>query len=296
MPNKIIRTVADGSGKLIKFLPEASDTWLSLDQAIRLAEIRAIDAVVVRPKKGAPYLRARGDKTQANNFDTIAIRPKRGVGGEWHFATGVAPPHARPNPNAGWNTKKRSLKDSAQSITTWVATKIPAAGLSALVLPYMKRFFDHWKGNTGTELEISMNRFLYVSSAERDTVNQALLGAAELAEANLTIGPGRTIMTNSAPRKAGNLQAESEDLWYAVGGHTGFGKALIRKIDSVNFEMTFEWRLEDFFTFGGKGFFPGLHQWHLKGLAHDFLVSGTWEKTFKWRIGKFNGEVTQRDF
>lgn len=87
------------------------------------------------------------------------------------------------------------------------------------------------------------------------------------------------------------MSTENVDLWYAVGGHTGYAKALIRKTSFTNFEMEFLYRLEDLFTFGGKTFFPKYHEWHLKGLAHDFLVNGEFRKSVSWEIGRFDGTL-----
>ncbi len=289
MAKKIIRTIADGKGRLIKFLPEGTDTWLSKDQAVEKARAKEIDAVVVKGKNGQFYLRSKGDRNLPNNFDKIAIRPRRGIAGEWKFATGIAPPHSRQDPNKGWNSKPRTFKDTAERLTYWIANE--AENISIMYLPYMKIIFSHWLGNSGEELMLNMREYISQSTDEYKTVQNALIGAAEFAEANLRVGQSKTIMTEVAARSATHLQRDSEDLWYAVGGHTGYAKALIKKTSVSEFEIDFFYRLEDFFTFGGKGFFPEYHEWHLKGLAHDFLVAGEFKKTVKWKIGKFDATL-----
>lgn len=286
MAKKIIRTVAAKNGNLIKFLPEGTDTWLSLDQAIEQARAKKIDAVVARNKNGQLYLRAKSDKNVPNNFDKIAIKSKKGIGAEWKFATGIAPPHSRQDPNKGWNSKARTLDDTIERLTYWVANE--AESISIMYLPWMKIIFSHWLSNSGEELMLNIYKYISESSAEYETVQEALSAAADFAEVNLKVGQSRTIMTESAPRRAGNMQTENTDLWYAIGGHTGYAKALIKKISITDFEIDFFYRLEDFFTFGGKTFFPEYHEWHLKGLAHDFLIGAEYKKTVKWKMGEFD--------
>lgn len=134
MGKKIIRTIADARGNLVKFLAEGTDTWLTKELAIQKATAGEIDAIVVRPKKGLSYLRAKGDKSAVNNFDKIAIRPRKRIYSEWHFATGAAPPYARPNPNTGWNTKPRSIGDTAASVITFALANTNTAQILALPL------------------------------------------------------------------------------------------------------------------------------------------------------------------
>ncbi len=287
MAKKIVRTLVDSKGNLVKYLVEGTDQWLTREVAIQKATSGEIDAVVVRPQKGLPYLRAKGNKNQVDNLQKIAIRPRRGIYSEWHFASGFAPPHSRPDPNAGWESKPRNLGDTIQARALWITTL--AEPVSYMInLPNMSIFFNHWLGNSGQELSFNMGDFMAVSAAERDTVKEALRGAAEFAELNLKVGQSANAMTLSKPRPTGSLSVESTDWWNSVGGHTGYAKALLKKLSYTEFQMDLEYRLEDFFTFGGKGFFPGFHQWHLKGLAHDFLVNGVFTRIdLGWKLGEF---------
>ncbi len=62
-------------------------------------------------------------------------------------------------------------------------------------------------------------------------------------------------MTLSKPRPTGSLSVESTDWRNSVGGHTGYAKALLKKLSYTKFQMDLEYRLEDFFTFGAKASF-----------------------------------------
>ena len=49
--------------------------------------------------------------------------------------------------------------------------------------------------------------------------------------------------------------------------------------------------LEDTFTVAGKlGDVDILNSAHHKGLARDFWVTGTWQKSFDWQRGAFRGK------
>lgn len=69
-----ISAVRTDGDRLVRFLIEGESRYLSLAAAIRLADAGAIDAVVVRPSSGQPYLRSRADGTHANNFGAMAER------------------------------------------------------------------------------------------------------------------------------------------------------------------------------------------------------------------------------
>jgi RHS repeat-associated protein len=220
-----------------------------------------------------------------NNVDPTGA--KSSLCSEWHFATGNRPDYTRPNTSLDWNSKHRNLIDVAKfkALKTTFELLFPVG-----LYPEMWGMFEHWLNDTGTEYFINMKEFLRVSSAERSTCDTLLTCAAKFAENHLGPGQERTIMTNSQGRNIGNLSSESFDWFFAVGNHTGFGKALAKTSDGCSYSLSFTWRLEDAFTFHNKAYFPEMNEYHLKGLAKDFLVTGVFQKTYKWKKGSFKGK------
>jgi hypothetical protein len=66
----VIGVLTDGV-RLTAFLIEGDSSYISLADAVALASLGDINAVVVRPAKGSAYLRARADGASGNNFSNI---------------------------------------------------------------------------------------------------------------------------------------------------------------------------------------------------------------------------------
>lgn len=78
-PKRIVQTVLDENDDLSEFLLEEEEKYISLQEAIQLAsDEEIVDVVVCHPKKGKPYLRAKGDKTKRNNLRSLAVKPTCG--------------------------------------------------------------------------------------------------------------------------------------------------------------------------------------------------------------------------
>lgn len=72
---KIVTSAVSKNGRLTEFQIQGGSTYISLSEAIELARSGQIDAVVVRMTNGQEYLRAKPDKTDSNNFSSLADQP-----------------------------------------------------------------------------------------------------------------------------------------------------------------------------------------------------------------------------
>lgn len=71
---KIVQTVVDKNDTLAAFLVEGQQEYVTKEEAIRLVQMNAIDAEIVRPKNKQPYIRERGNKTKKDNFRNLAVK------------------------------------------------------------------------------------------------------------------------------------------------------------------------------------------------------------------------------
>lgn len=69
---KRVVLVISENNRLSKFLLQGDSSHITLSAAIAQAKSGQIDAVVVRMRSGREYLRARPDKTNTNNFRSLA--------------------------------------------------------------------------------------------------------------------------------------------------------------------------------------------------------------------------------
>lgn len=73
-PRKIVAVRNDSDGNVAAVKLTGSTTFISIEVAVRMAELGLVDAVPVHPKNGKPHLRSRPDGKKENNLDYLAAR------------------------------------------------------------------------------------------------------------------------------------------------------------------------------------------------------------------------------
>lgn len=145
LPRKIIQTLLDDNDSLIEYLLEDDEEFTPKAEAVRLASSGEVDAIVVRPKKGAPYLRAKGDRTKNNNLRQLAV--KRTCGPEIGIPLRdvlyrVKQIFEKPESKGGWSDKKKA------ELCNYLDRKIPSGGVNAANSWDIEELYDAGTGKT----------------------------------------------------------------------------------------------------------------------------------------------------
>lgn len=205
----------------------------------------------------------------------------------WNFGIGIRPVNSPVRPyTPGYNTVTPTAGDRAAA----VAIKNPLGKAARYAYCYALTrsattcglYTDIWLSNTGAEQTVDLSRILAVSALSRSDCQRQLRCAARFAEDRLKAGERRTI--KGCYVGSGILVNEHTDFFWAVGGYSAWGRALVTTNDCRTFRMQFTYTLEDIFTLTKFG--RPFGSWHLKGLAKDFWVTSILSKSYTWVRGQ----------
>ena len=69
---QIVDAKNDSDGNITAVKLEGNKTFTPINKAIEMAKNGKVDAIVVKPKGGNPYLRSKPDGKKKNNLDYLA--------------------------------------------------------------------------------------------------------------------------------------------------------------------------------------------------------------------------------
>lgn len=209
-----------------------------------------------------------------------------------NYQIGTADPPTAHDPGAGvWNSKPTEA--SYQALRLGIIEVLPQAmiviGTDAAV------HMSHYLNNSGTPFTIRLeNMVKEVPSAKRRYEDEV----AQMQRFVETLPIGTTPIASKTVEVGYNMQSESRNWYFAIGGYSTWGKATAKVAGGSGgrtYEVDFEYKFYDRYNWdAGKSVtFAGITvtdrfmgEFHRQGIAQEFDCRGSFERRFTWKAGE----------
>ena len=207
-----------------------------------------------------------------------------------HYTLGTGDPTIRHDPGAGaWASRAPEL--SMQILKDLLLEGMPAFALKPG--PDAARHLRHYFGRTGRDLEFDAERLVKASTRSSGAFAREIGEAKRFVE---MLPPGTHLFKSKTPQSS---NAYDDDNWYyGVGGYSkwGSGKVVVSgAAPNRQYRMEFTYHLLDRYNWDtGKSVeFLGIEitdhfmgEFHRQGMAREFVLRGTFDRTFTWKQGE----------
>jgi Putative peptidoglycan binding domain len=207
------------------------------------------------------------------------------------YTLGTADPPLRSDPGAGpWNSRPKEMVTRAQMAS--IIAILPVAHV-AIGDDAVKHLW-HYLGNSGRPLEIDAAGMVREVPSAGDLYRQEVSQAKSFVE---KLGVGRHQITSRKMNHGYNLQRESRNWFFAVGGYSAWGKGTVEIVAAPIDQITldFEYHVYDRYNWDKNksvkingitvtDHFMG--EFHRQGLAQEYDEVGSFRRKFQWRRGQ----------
>lgn len=266
-----------------------SDQKLAGKDGVAGAEtVARLDSLLAAKKKPRPFIRIRP-------LIPKVPRPPSALKMDPHYTIGISDPSIPRDSGAGvYNSEELEL--SMFALREGVIRCLPPLGSSALVFVglHAARHLSHYMYPTGRTLTIKLEDMVDSAPTPRGRFRDEVAQAKAFVE---KLGVGTYSITSKNAQNSYNEKDESRDWYFAVGWYYAWGKgtATIRAgAAGLEYELDFEYKFFDRYNWdGGKSVTISgititdetMGAFHRQGLAREFDMTGSIERTFRWNQG-----------
>ncbi len=259
------------------------------DGAAGTETITRLDSLLAAKKKPRPFIRIRP-------LIPKVPKPPSPVKLDRYYMIGSSDPSIPRDAGAG-TYDSVDMELSMFAFQQLIAETLPPLGSSAVTFVGVNAAMHmrHYIAGSGRPLAIRLEDMVDSGASPRDRFREEVAQAKAFVE---KLGAGTHPITSRSTQDGYNLESESKDWFFAVGGYHTWGKGTATVAIGATgweYELDFEYKFFDVYNWdGGKSVtFAGITitdeemgELHLQGLAREFDMTGSLKRTFRWRQGE----------
>lgn len=251
--------------------------------------IARLDSLLSAKKKPRPIIRIR-------RLIPKLPRPPDPLKIDPHYKIGSSDPSIPRDPGAGvFDSDDMEL--SMFALKRVVLEFLPPVGSTAVVFvgPNAARHLAHYMDASGRTLTIHLEDMVDSAPTPRSRFRDEVAQAKAFVE---KLGVGTYSITSKESDRSFNDKEESNDWYFAVGWYHAWGKGtatVTAGAAGLEYALEFEYKFFDRYDWdGGKSVTIAgvpitdelMGTFHRQGLAQEFEMTGSMERTFRWRQGE----------